>query len=159
MIDGHSHLLMSSSGREKRRVSDLTEVDLDVLFAGLDRLGIERVVSLVQDTTRVWGGWTGTNDLAINLQTTFPDRFMTVVGGEPVDRENLLDRLRLQGLERAARDHDVRGWFFGPPYSHIRANDRRVYPFYEVAMANDVVVYFHHGGGIGAVAGSRTGRR
>ena len=53
MIDGHSHLLMSSSGREKRAVADLTEVDLGVLFAGLDRLGIERVVSLVQDTTRV----------------------------------------------------------------------------------------------------------
>ena len=35
MIDGHSHLLMSSSGRDKRRVSDLTEVDLGVLFAGL----------------------------------------------------------------------------------------------------------------------------
>ncbi len=57
MIDGHSHLLMSSSGRKKRAVADLTEVDLGVLFAGLDRLGIERVVSLVQDTTRVWGGW------------------------------------------------------------------------------------------------------
>ena len=47
MIDGHSHLLMSSSGCEKRKVSDLTEVDLGVLVAGLDRLGIERVVSLV----------------------------------------------------------------------------------------------------------------
>lgn len=51
MIDGHSHLLMSSSGCEKRAVANLTEVDLGVLFAGLDRLGIERVVSLVQDTT------------------------------------------------------------------------------------------------------------
>lgn len=70
MIDGHSHLLMSSSGCGKLRVSDLTEVDLGVLFAGLDRLGFERVVSLVQDTTRVWGGWTGTNDLAIDLQTS-----------------------------------------------------------------------------------------
>ena len=153
MIDGHSHLLMSSSEREKRRVADLTEVDLEVLFAGLDRLGIERVVSLVQDTTRIWRGWTGTNDLAIDLQAKFPDRFMTVFGGEPLDRENRLNRRRLQELERAARDHDVKGWFYGPPYSHIRANDRRVYPFYEVAMANDVVVYFHHGGGIGGGGG------
>ena len=52
MIDGHGHLLRSGSGRDKRRVADLIEVDLGVLFAGLDRLGIERVVSLVQDTVQ-----------------------------------------------------------------------------------------------------------
>jgi len=80
VIDGHSHLLMSGGGREKRGAADLTEVDLDVLFVGLDRLGIERVVSLVQDTTRIWRSWTGTNDLAIDLQVTYPDRFPDRVG-------------------------------------------------------------------------------
>ena len=150
MVDGHSHMLMSGGRRgEKRKVEDLTEVDLDLLFHGMDELGIECIVSLVQDTTRIWKTWTGTNDIIVDLQDKFPDRFMGVFGAEPLDSNDVLNWRALQQFEIAARDKNVKGWFFGPPYSHIFANDKRVYPFYDVAMANDVVVYYHHGGGVG----------
>ena len=54
----------------------------------------------------------------------------------------------------AARDHGIRGLWFGPPYGHFHANDKSAYPFYEVAVEFDAAVYFHHGGGIGGGGGN-----
>ena len=155
MVDGHSHMLMDSDkdGTRKRKVEDLTEVVIDDLFQRMDDVGIEMFVSLVQETERIWDSWTGTNEIIVDLQNKFPDRFRGVFGAEPLDKNDALRKKRLLEFETAAKYHGIKGWFMGPPYSHIYANDKRIYPFYEVAVKYDVVVYYHHGGGIGGGGG------
>jgi uncharacterized protein len=155
IIDAHSHMLMDgdAEGKKRRNVSDLSDVNLPGLFKKMDELGIERTVTVVQETRRVWEDWTGTNQITMDLQERFPERFVGVFGAEPLDRHDVLNRERLAEFRDAARNRRIKGLWFGPPYSHFFANDRWVYPFYEVALENDIVVYFHHGGGIGGGGG------
>ena len=156
MIDGHSHMLMDGdkTGTKRQKVEDLKEVDLDELFRKMDEIGLEMIVSLVQETVRIWDSWTGTNKIIVDLQKRFPDRFMGVFGAEPVDKNDVFNKKRLEEFEVAARDDGIKGLFIGPPYSRIYANDKRIYPFYEAAVEYDVVVYYHHGGGVGGGGGS-----
>lgn len=151
IIDGHSHMLMD--GAKKRKVSDLKEIDLSKLFKQMDDYGIEMFVSVVQETQRVWGNWTGTNDLIIDLQKSFPERFRGVFGAEPLDKNDVFNKKRFEEFKVAVKKHGIRGLWFGPPYQHIYANDKRIYRFYEVAQEYGVVVYYHHGGGIGGGGG------
>ena len=155
IFDAHSHMLMAgdSMGTERRSVSDLKEISIPDLLAKMDELGIERIVSVVQETRRIWKDWTGSNDLIIDLQEKYPDRFIGIFGAEPLDDRSVLNRKRLQQFKAAVKDHGIKGLWFGPPYGHFHANDKRVYPFYEVALEHDVAVYFHHGGGIGGGGG------
>ncbi len=156
MIDGHSHMLMDRdrTGTKRRSVRDLVEIDFAGLFEQMDTVGLEKIVSIVQETTRVGDEWLGTNELVIDLQNTYPDRFMGVFGAEPLDRSDKLNTRRLDEFKAAARDHGIRGLFLGPPYSHFYANDERIYPFYEAAVAHDAVVYLHHAGGCGGGGGA-----
>lgn len=155
MIDAHSHMLMASDelGTGRRRIEDLTEIDFPKLFDTMDELGIERTVSVVQETRRVWKNWTGTNELAADLQARYPDRFIGVFGAEPMDERHVFHRQRLMEFRAAAKDQGIRGLWFGPPYGHYYANDKCAYPFYEAALEFDAVVYFHHGGGVGGGGG------
>ncbi len=155
IFDGHTHMLLDSDekGLKRRSAADLKEINLPNLFARMDELGIEKMVLVIQETQRIWKEWLGTNEMIIDLQTKYPDRFIGVYGAEPLTTDNVLNRERLEAFERAVKDHGIKGLWFGPPYCHFEANDRRVYPFYEVAVDLDVVVYFHHGGGIGGGGG------
>ncbi len=155
MIDAHSHMLMDSdeSGTKRQRVEDLADLDLEALFARMDEVGIEMFFSVVQETKRVWGEWTGTNKIIVDLQEKFPERFRGIFGAEALDKNDILKVERLEEFKIAARDHGIKGLWFGPPYQHIYANDKRIYPFYEAAVENDALVFFHHGGGIGGGGG------
>ena len=155
MIDGHTHMLL---GEERghpllRSVAELKEIDLAEVMETLDEIHIDLMVTVVQETMRVWKCWTGSNELAIDLQEKFPDRILGVFGAEPLDDRGLLNRKRLEEFRSAVREHGIRALGFVPPYSHFHANDRRVYPFYEAASELDVAVYFHHGGGVGGGGG------
>ena len=156
MIDGHTHMLLGSGGPGTRResVADLKEIDFAELFEKMDEAGIDMMVTVVQETMRVWKDWTGSNELAIDLQEKFPDRILGVFGAEPLDDRNLFKRKRLSEFKSAVREHGIRALGFVPPYGHFQANDRRVYPFYEAATELDVAVYFHQGGGVGGGGGA-----
>ncbi len=155
IIDAHSHMLMGldEEGKTKHSVSDLTEINLPEFFKKLDELGVEKLVTVTQETVLVWEEWSGTVDITMDLQAKFPDRFLGVFGAEPLDTHDVLNRERLEQFKEAARNHRVHGLWFGPPYSHFFVNDRRVYPFYETALENDIVLYIHYGGGIGGGGG------
>ncbi len=159
IIDAHSHMLMGlyDEGKQKRRVKDFTEFNLQDLFDKMDEMGIEKFVSVVQETQRIWKDWTGNNELIVNLQEKFPERFIGIFGAEPLDSRNVFNKQRLKEFKAAAKDHNIKGLWFGPPYSHFYANDRRVYPFYEAAVELDAVVFFHYGGGIGGGGGNASG--
>ena len=47
-------------------------------------------------------------------------------------------------VEEAVVKKGLKGLLLTPPYGHYYANDKRVYPFYEKAVALDIPIYFHH---------------
>ena len=47
-------------------------------------------------------------------------------------------------IEEAVAEKGLKGLLLTPPYGHYYANDKRVYPFYEKAVALDIPIYFHH---------------
>ena len=96
IIDGHSHMLMGSYGPgiQKRKVEDLKEINLQNLFNQMDDMGIEMFVSVVQETMRIWKDWTGTNELIIDLQEKYPERFIGIFGAEPLNNRNVFNKQR-----------------------------------------------------------------
>jgi predicted TIM-barrel fold metal-dependent hydrolase len=145
VIDAHSHLWQGQApeGSLKRSIKDLDRDPRD-LAGELDRLGVERVATFAQESTRVWRRWLGSNELAIDLQRHWPEVVMGVFGGEPLDEQDKLNVARLREFELAVREHRIHGLLFTPPYGHYYANDVRAYPFYKVAEDLAVPVLFHH---------------
>ncbi len=68
VIDAHSHLLQGrhTSGDRPRSLDELGDVDVAHLLTGLDQLGVQAVVSLAQEMTRVRDQWLGSNELAVD---------------------------------------------------------------------------------------------
>jgi hypothetical protein len=68
VIDAHLHLLQGrhASGDRPRSLDELVDVDVAQLVTGLDQLGVQAVVSLAQEMTRVRDQWLGSNELAVD---------------------------------------------------------------------------------------------
>ncbi len=73
MIDGHSHMLAGLAKGQAGGVEGATPFDLSDLFRVMDDLGVEKLVTFVQETERIYKGWLGSNSNAIDLQTSYPD--------------------------------------------------------------------------------------
>lgn len=147
MIDGHTHMLQGRRPLEslKRRVEDL-DVNFADLFEKMDQIGLEKMVTLAQEMTRVSKAWLGSNDLTINLQEKFPKRIVGIIAAEPIDERDVFNIERLREFRSAVKEHGMKGLLFTPPYGHFYANDKKVYPFYEAAVELDVAIYFHQAG-------------
>jgi len=137
----------------KRKVEDLKGVNLTELFEKMTEIGLEKMVTLAQEMTRVSRAWLGSNELTIDLQEKFPERIVGIIGAEPLDERDVFNTKRLRVVKSAVKEHGIRGLLFTPPYGHFYANDKRVYPFYEAAVDLDIAVYFHHAGGAGGGGG------
>ena len=147
MIDGHSHMLAGLAGR------DTADFNFGGLFSAMDNLGIEKLVTFVQETERIYKDWLGSNENAVELQTKYPDKIVGIIGAEPMDDRNLFHRKRLDEIRRVVTENGIKGVCMTPPYGHFYANDRRAYPFYELAVELGFAVMFHHGGGVGGGGG------
>ncbi len=155
MIDGQSHMLagMAKDKLQEEGVAKTTNLDLTDLFRVMDELGIERLVTFVQEMERIYKRWLGSNDNAIELQSKHPERIIGIMGAEPMDDRNVFHKKRLEEIRSAVVDQGIKGVCITPPYGHFFANDRRAYPFYEMAVELNFAVMFHHGGGVGGGGG------
>jgi len=138
----------------KRKVEELKGVNLTELFEKMDEIGLEKMVTLTQEMTRISRGWLGSNELAIELQEKFPENIAGIIGAEPLDEKNVFNINRLREFKSAVKEHGIKGILFTPPYGHFYANDKSIYPFYEAVVELDAVVYFHHAGGAGGGGGA-----
>jgi predicted TIM-barrel fold metal-dependent hydrolase len=147
VIDAHSHLLQGrhASSKRPRSLDDLNDVDMAELLAGLDNLGVEAVVTLAQEMTRVRDQWLGSNELAVDLQRRLQGRFLAIAGFEPLTRWDQFNGPRFEQVRELVQSGRVRGLLITPPYGHFRLNDRRAYPFYQMAVECDVPIYVHQG--------------
>ena len=145
IIDGHSHLFQVRWPCDNlpQSVDALGEVDWQALVTGLDEIGVEKVITLAQEMTRVWDAWLGSNELAADLQRKCPEQIIGVAGAEPLDRQDKFNAERLKEVETSVREHGLKGLLLTPPYGHYFANDKRVYPFYQKAVELDIPIYFH----------------
>jgi predicted TIM-barrel fold metal-dependent hydrolase len=147
VIDAHSHLLQGRhpSSERPQSLDDLDDVDVVGLLAGLDELGVEAVVTLAQEMTRVRDQWLGSNELAADLQQRLQGRFYGIAGFEPLTRWDQFNGQRFEQVRELVQSDRVQGLLITPPYGHFRLNDRRAYPFYQLAVEYDVPIYVHQG--------------
>lgn len=146
IIDGHSHMYQTyaESNNLKSSVEQIAGFDIETLLSHLDEMGISQFQTMPQEMTRVRGLWLGSNALSADIQRSAPDRIVAFAAGEPMDAQDAFNRARLLEVEEAVAMQRLKGLLLTPPYGHYYANDRRVYPFYEKAVALNIPVYFHH---------------
>ncbi|MFC1802771.1 amidohydrolase family protein [Thermoproteota archaeon] len=146
IVDGHTHLYhaFADSDRQKGCVEDIEGFDLKRLSSKMDELGISLLQTMPQEMSRVQGMWLGSNALSADLGWRVPNRIMAFAAAEPLDRQDVFNRSRLAEVKEYIAEGRLKGLLLTPPYGHYYANDRRVYPFYEMALELDAPVYFHH---------------
>ncbi len=146
IVDGHSHAYQTfaPSDRLKSTVGEIEGYDIGDLLARLDKIGVSRFQTMPQEMTRVQGQWLGSNKLSADIQRSAPGRIVAFAAAEPLDRASAFNRARLLEVERAVREDGLRGLLLTPPYGHYYSNDKRVYPFYELAVDLGIPIYFHH---------------
>jgi predicted TIM-barrel fold metal-dependent hydrolase len=146
MIDGHSHMYQTygESQHLKTRAEQIDGFDIKTLLARLDALDIAQFQTMPQEMTRVRGLWLGSNDLSADLHRSAPTRIVSFAAAEPMDAQDVFNRARLMEVEAGVLKNGLKGLLLTPPYGHYYANDKRVYPFYEKALALDIPIYFHH---------------
>ncbi len=147
VIDAHSHMLQDRHPCTDLpgSLDDLADVTVDELLEGLDQLGVEAVVTLSQEMTRIQDQWLGSNDLAADLQKQLSGRFYAIAGLEPITRSDQFNGPRFEQVRDLVKSGSVRGLLITPPYGHFQLNDRRAYPFYQMAVEYDVPLYVHQG--------------
>jgi uncharacterized protein len=146
VVDGHSHLFQNfaSSGHLKRSVKEVEGFDMRHLLKLLDEAGVSQVQVEPQEMTRVMGQWLGSNELSADVQRSAPDRIVGYAAAEPLDPQGGFNRARLEEVREMITERGLKGLLLTPPYGHYYSNDKRVYPFYEMATELDVPIYFHH---------------
>ena len=146
IIDGHSHMYQTyaESQHLKKGVEEIDGFDIRALLARLDEIGVSQFQTMPQEMTRIRGLWLGSNELSADIQRSAPTRVVSFAAAEPMDAEDVFNRARLMEIEEAVAEKGLKGLLLTPPYGHYYANDKRVYPFYEKAVALDIPIYFHH---------------
>ena len=146
IIDAHTHLLgeYAPCGNLKQHPDEADDFDLGAFDAAVEELELDRVVTLVQDMTRIDGGWLGGNPLIAAFQGLRPDKVIGLAGAEPLDTRDQMNHERLAEVETAFRDGSLSGLVLTPPYGYYYSNDPRCYPFYAAAQQARVPVYMHH---------------
>ena len=146
IIDGHSHMYQTyaESQHLKKGVEEIDGFDIRALLARLDEIGVSQFQTMPQEMTRIRGLWLGSNELSADIQRSAPTRAVSFAAAEPMDAEDVFNRARLMEIEEAVAEKGLKGLLLTPPYGHYYANDKRVYPFYEKAVALDIPIYFHH---------------
>lgn len=146
ITDGHSHMYQTYSNSQhlKKGVEEIDGFDIQVLLAQLDEIEVSQFQTMPQEMTRIRGLWLGSNELSADIQQSAPTRVVSFAAAEPMDAQGVFNRARLMEVEEAVVQKGLKGLLLTPPYGHYYANDKRVYPFYEKAVALDIPIYFHH---------------
>ena len=146
IVDGHSHMYQATvpADRRKQSVAEIGGFDIESLLERLDGIGVSEFHTMPQEMTRIWRQWLGSNELSADIQRSAPTRAIAFAAAEPLDEQDVFNRARLKEVEQAVVQQGLRGLLLTPPYGHYYSNDRRVYPFYELAVELDIPIYFHH---------------
>jgi len=92
VLDGHTHMLQERHSMDdlKKRIEEVN-VDFDQLFERMDKLGVEKMVTVCEDESRINQTTIGSNELAVDLQLHYPDKIIAILGLEPLDRKDVFN--------------------------------------------------------------------
>src|SRR3972149_10529188 len=148
VIDAHIHLLQSSNFDRETWEKGLglpmpVDTPIEDLIRWLKNVGVVKGIVMGQDMSRIWNSTCG-DDYVISIVKKHPDLFIGFASVEPLDKFNRLNKSALQHFENAITKDGLKGLLLTPPFGQYYSNDRRVYPFYELADHYGVTVQFHH---------------
>ena len=147
IIDAHMHLVRHKNFDVKTYnwlgFPVPEDTDLDNLVKWMKEAGISKMVSMGQAMDRIWNT-NFSNGYVNEAYQRYPDFIIPFAEIEPVDKAGRFNQPAYDEFERAIHEDHIRGALFTPPYGHYYANDRFVYPFYQLAQKHDIVVQYHH---------------
>ena len=147
IIDAHAHLLQKKNfdrevwKRLKMPVPEDTAISQFIEW--LDEVGIDKAIIMGQDMTRIWHSSCG-EDHILEATRSYPNKLIALASVEPLNSHNRLNVSALEYFEQAVKENGFRGLLLTPPYGQYYSNDRRVYPFYQLAQEMNVIIQFHH---------------
>lgn len=146
IIDAHSHLYQGRRQLDRwpKTHKEIKSFDLNDFLRRLDETGISHVQIMPQCQERVQREWVGSNELVADIGKLAPTRIIPCVSGEPVDWKGCFYRAHFEEIKKYLVEEGLKGIGLAPPYGHWYSNDRRAYPFYELAVEVDVPIWFHH---------------
>lgn len=147
IIDSHMHLI-DSKQFDKATYDALgqtipNDTNLEQLISWMKAAGIEKCVCMGQDMHRIWHSEFGENAVK-DAFAKHPEFFIPFCSVEPIDSAGRFNQKNYDYFVDMITNYNYRGVLFTPPYGQFNSNDRAVYPFYEFAQANDIVVQYHH---------------
>lgn len=147
IIDSHLHVMKAINFDKEiwEDVAKMSPIDTPIedLITWLKENGVVKAIIMGQDMSRIWNTTLG-EDYVLNSYEKYKDFFIPLASLEPIDRFGRLNRKALIYFEEIIQK-GFKGVLLTPPYGQYRSNDRRVYPFYELAQSKNVIVQFHHG--------------
>lgn len=147
MIDAHMHLVRHKNFDVKTYnwlgFPVPNDTDLDDLIRWEKEAGFTKMVSMGQAMDRIWNT-NFSNGYVNEAYERYPDFIIPFAEIEPVDKAGRFNQPAYDEFERAIHEDHIRGALFTPPYGHYNANDRFVYPFYQLAQKHGIVVQYHH---------------
>ena len=151
IVDSHLHLLKAAnfdkSLWKKNEFEPPEDTPIEAILKWFKEAGVVKAVIMGQDMTRIWNSTCG-EDYILEIYKKFNDIFVPLASIEPIDKMGRFNKETLKYLEFAIKN-GFKGILLTPPYGHYHSNDRRVYPIYEFAQENNLIVQFHHGAACG----------
>jgi predicted TIM-barrel fold metal-dependent hydrolase len=146
IIDGHSHAFQGRASAQslKSRTEEIEGFKIDAVLDAIERIDVSLIQTMPQEMTRMRGQWLGSNELSLDLQRSAPERIVSFAAAEPLDAQDTFNKIRLEEIRAMVVEGGLKGLLLTPPYGHYYSNDRRVYPFYELAVELNFPIYFHH---------------
>lgn len=147
VIDSHMHLI-NSKCFDKPTYDDLgqsipNDTDIHQLVGWMKAAGIEHCVSMAQDMHRIWHSEFG--EIAVEkAYKAYPDFFIPFCSVEPIDAAGRFSEKNYDYVVDKIVNCGYKGILFTPPYGQFNSNDRSMYPFYEFANKQGIVVQYHH---------------
>ncbi|MBI2525084.1 MAG: amidohydrolase [Candidatus Rokubacteria bacterium] len=108
---------------------------IDEFIRDMREAGISRIVCTGRDIETT-GGWKVTNDYVASLMSQYPAHIIGVAGIDPLKGSGAVKE-----TFRAVRELGLKGISIDPFAVGMYANDRRLYPVYELCAELDVPVF------------------
>lgn len=147
IIDSHVHLLEEKNFDvelwKENNIEPPKNTPIKNLINWLKEVGVIKAVIMGQDMTRIWNSSCGEKYL-YEIYKKYDDFFIPLMSLEPVDKTGKLNKKAFNYLNNSF-SKGFRGILLTPPYGQYHSNDRRIYPFYEIAEENNLIIQFHHG--------------
>ena len=152
IIDSHMHLTRKKNfdieRNEKMNLGVPEDTDIDQLVSWWREAGIDKTVCMGQDMSRIWGNNFG-EEYVLESYERYPDFFIPFVSIEPNDAAGRFYPEKFEYFKKRILENKFRGVLFTPPFGQYLSNSAIVYPYYEFAQRNNVVVQYHHSAQMG----------